>query len=62
VLDPVDAVWCFVVSDIDALVIGDYIVDRGFKLETWNKLKEIFTARAAKKRVAPESVNVYTFL
>ncbi|WP_133645265.1 carbamoyltransferase [Paraburkholderia flava] len=62
VLDPVDAIWCFVVSDIDALVIGDYIVDRGFKLETWGKLKEIFSARSAKKRVAPESVNVYTFL
>ncbi|HTH76850.1 MAG TPA: carbamoyltransferase [Trinickia sp.] len=62
VLDPVDAIWCFVVSDIDALVIGDYIVDRGFRLDTWGKLKEIFSARSAKKRAAPESVNVYTFL
>ncbi|GLU31219.1 carbamoyltransferase [Trinickia caryophylli] len=62
VLDPVDAIWCFVVSDIDALVIGDYIVDRGFRLDTWSKLKEIFSARSAKKRAVPESVNVYTFL
>ncbi|RQR60280.1 carbamoyltransferase [Burkholderia sp. Bp9125] len=62
VLDPVDAIWCFVVSDIDALVVGDYIVDRGFRLDTWAKLKEIFGARSAKKRATPESVNVYTFL
>jgi carbamoyltransferase len=62
VLDPVDAIWCFVVSDIDALVIGDYIVDRGFRLDTWDKLKEIFGARSAKKRAVPESVNVYSFL
>lgn len=62
VLDPIDAIWCFIVSDIDALAIGDYIVDRGYALGVWAKLKEIFAARSAKKRSASESVNVYTFL
>ena len=57
-----DALWCFIVSDIDTLVIGDHIVDSGFRLDTWDKLKEISSARSAKKRAGAESFNVYSFI
>lgn len=62
VLDPADAVWCFAISNIDALVIEDYIVDRGMRPGAWTQLIEMLGARIKKGRAAADAVNVYTFL
>ena len=62
VLDTADAVWCFAISKIDALVIEDYIVDRGMRPEAWTQLIDMLGARVTKRRATADTVNVYTFL
>ncbi len=62
VLDPVDAIWTFAISNIDTLVIEDYVVDRGIEPAAWTHLIAMLGARNTKRRAAAEAVNVYTFL
>jgi carbamoyltransferase len=42
VCHPVDAIRCFVRSQIDTLVLGDFIIDRTFIPEFWQKHFEVF--------------------
>lgn len=64
VLEPVHAIWCFAISNIDALVMEDFIIDRTERPEAWSEIIEMMGARLKKKRHAAEAVraNVYSFL
>lgn len=64
VLDPVHAIWCFAISNIDALVMEDFIIDRSERPEAWTEIIEMMGARLKKKRHATEAAraNVYSFL
>lgn len=64
VLDPVHAIWCFAISNIDALVMEDFIIDRTERPEAWTEIIEMMGARLKKKRHAAEGgkANVYSFL
>ncbi len=62
VLDPIHAIWCFVISNIDALVLEDCIIDRATNPAAWTEIVEMLGVRNKKKRQSAERLNVYSFL
>ena len=62
VLDPVDAIWTFAVSDMDVLVLEETLIDREDCPDSWGQLIEMLKARRAKRRALSDPLNVYTFL
>jgi len=64
VLEPVHAIWTFAISNIDALVMEDFIIDRARRPDAWSEIIEMMGARMKKKRAAAEAqkANVYSFL
>jgi carbamoyltransferase len=62
VLQPVDAIWTFAISNIDTLVLEDHLLDRGTQPRAWAQLIEMLGARRSKQRSAADSLNVYSFL
>lgn len=66
VLDEVDALWCFVRSEIDCLVLEDYVIDRPALPEIWLKLGKVWESRRLLQRKDRDegrkvSQLVYTF-
>ena len=55
VCTPLDALMCMASSDLDVLVIGDYIVDREQLPENWGMLLE--SRGTARDRSGSESTN-----
>ncbi|CFX32114.1 conserved protein of unknown function [Candidatus Filomicrobium marinum] len=64
VLEPNHAIWTFAISNIDALVMEDFIIDRTERPEAWSEIIEMMGARLKKKRRAADAgrANVYSFL
>lgn len=64
VLEPIHAIWTFAISNIDALVMEDFIIDRTTRPEAWSEIIEMMGARMKKKRASAEAgrANVYSFL
>ena len=66
VLDPFDAIWCFVRSQIDCLVLGNFIIDREQIPPLWLEMGDAWEARRSlqrSRRAGPGAVShmVYTF-
>lgn len=62
VLEPIHAVWTFIMSNIDCLVVEDTIIDSVTTPAPWEEIVEMVNARQRKKRAAREHANVYSFL
>ena len=62
VLDPVDAVWTFMISKMDTLVIENFIIDRGENSAALNHVIDMLRTRKKKRTIVIDSLNVYTFL
>ncbi|CAA2142203.1 carbamoyltransferase N-terminal domain-containing protein [Hyphomicrobium sp. ghe19] len=62
VMDPIHAMWCFVISNIDVLVMEDCLIDRSERPTAWTEIIEMLGVRNAKKRQVSERANVYSFL
>jgi carbamoyltransferase len=62
VMEPVDAIWTFAISNIDTLVLEDHVIDRGDQPVAWARLIEMLGARRAKRRATSDALNVYSFL
>jgi len=62
VMDPIHAMWCFVISNIDVLVMENCLIDRSERPAAWTEIIEMLNARNAKKRQVAERANVYSFL
>ena len=57
---PVDAVWCFARSDINALVMEDWVVERS-GLGWWEKFQDCVSAKMKASYELSVSERVYTF-
>ena len=59
VCTPVDAVWCFTRTDLDALVIEDFIIDRS-GLGWWDQFRDCISAKMKVDYELSVSDKVYT--
>lgn len=63
VLTPFDAFWCFVRSDLDYLVMGEYIIGRDQIPESWERMRTEWNDKNGRLRDSNSEVShlTYTF-
>lgn len=61
VCTPFDAVWCFTRSEIDTLVLEDFVIDRS-GLGPWNNLDRSFTQKSVTLADVEISDRIYTLM